>query len=224
MFWTTYTRTGCETCNRLICTAKCPSRLITLQFRIAGHQIREVHCFLLSPGWLIRRQHLIHPANAKLPSLLASSQLEKTLRPHLWPVISVALALHFTCFVLNFWTKSSTIIPYWSCARKKIISVANYLQHLKQGSPRAVPVTSRIKELVSKDHLIRVPVLNALQSCGCAVKGYSWVCSLPYEFRCSFREDFMEKSLEAVGGMKSLAASFSLREERCQGMSCQPVR
>lgn len=33
----------------------------------------------------------------------------------------------------------------------------------------------------------------------------------------------MEKSLEAVGGMKSLAASFSLREERCQGMSCQPV-
>lgn len=155
------------------------------------------------------------------PSLFSARE---NFAPHLWPVISVALALHFTCFVLNFWTKSITLIPYWSCARKKIISVANYLQHLKQGSPRAVPVTSRIKELVSKDHLIRVPVLNALQSCGCAVKGYSWVYSLPYEFRCSFREDFMEKSLEAVGGMKSLAASFSLREERCQGMSCQPVR
>ena len=34
----------------------------------------------------------------------------------------------------------------------------------------------------------------------------------------------MENSLEAVEGMKSLAASFSLREERCQGMSCKPVR
>lgn len=29
----------------------------------------------------------------------------------------------------------------------------------------------------------------------------------------------MDKSLEAVGGMKSLAASFSLREERCQGIT-----
>ena len=83
----------------------------------------------------------------------------------------------------------------------------------------AIPLTSRIKELVSKDRLIRVPVLNALQC-----QSYLRVYSLPYEFRCSFREDFMEKSVEAVGGMKNLAASFSLREELCQGMSCQPVR
>lgn len=33
----------------------------------------------------------------------------------------------------------------------------------------------------------------------------------------------MEKSVKAVGGMKNLAASFPLREELCQGMSCQPV-
>ena len=62
-----------------------------------------------------------------------------------------------------------------------------------------------------------------LQSCGCAVKVTLRVYRHPYEFRCSFKEDFMEKSLEAVGGMKNLAASFSFKEELCQGMSGQPV-
>ena len=116
-------RAGCEMSNRLICTAKCLSCLITLEFKMAGYWVREVHSLFLSPGRLIRRQYLLHPTSAKRPSALLSSR--KLCAPFMTRYICCTCpACHVFCSKLYFYTLLEMF------EKKKYLSGKSSLQDL----------------------------------------------------------------------------------------------